>query len=120
MQAVKRRHGERGQATIELLAATPILVIAALLVWQMCLVGIVLTSAQNSARTGARVLSRSSSPPAAERAAHRALRASFRDGSQITAAGQTVRVKVKVPLIVPGLNLPLTLVESASMPNTSF
>jgi hypothetical protein len=120
VQAVKRRHDERGQATIELLAATPILVIAALLVWQMCLVGIVLTSAQNSARTGARVLSRSNSAPAAERAAHRALRGSFRDGSQITAAGQTVRVKVKVPLIVPGLDLPLTLVESASMPNTSF
>jgi hypothetical protein len=115
VQALRRLRSEAGQATVELLAATPILIIAALLVWQMCL-----TSAQNAARTGARVLSRSSSPPAAERAAERALRSSFRDGSQITAGGQTVRVKVKVPLIVPGLNLPLTLVESASMPNTSF
>jgi len=120
VQALRRVRSEVGQATVELLAATPILIIAALLVWQMCLVGIVLTSAQNAARTGARVLSRSSSPPAAERAAEHALRGSFRDGSQITAAGETVRVKVKVPLIVPGLNLPLTLVESASMPNTAF
>jgi hypothetical protein len=100
-----------------MLSALPILIIAGLLVWQMCLVGIVLTSATNAARTGARVLSRGGD---GQSAARNALRPSFRKGSQITAAGDTVRVRVQVPLIVPGLNLPMHFVESASIPNTTL
>jgi hypothetical protein len=120
VQGLKRLRSEVGQATVELLSATPVLILGALLVWQMCLVGVVLTSAQNAARTGARVLSRNGDPAGAADAARQSLRPSFRDGAQFTAAGDTVRVKVNIPLLVPGIELPLGLTESASMPNTNF
>jgi hypothetical protein len=119
VQRLRRLRSEAGQATIEMLSALPVLFIGGLLVWQLCLVGIVLTSAQSAARTGARALSRGAGPPGAQRAAHDALRSAFRDGSEITAGGDTIRVKVRVPLLVPGINLPLKFVESASMPNTT-
>jgi hypothetical protein len=118
MRQLRRLRGEVGQATVELLAATPVLIIGALLVWQMCLVGIVLTSAQNAARTGARVMSQGGLN--GTEAARRSLRPAFRGGADVTAAGDTVRVKVKVPLIVPGINLPFTLTESATMPQTAI
>ncbi len=117
MQGLRRRRGEAGQATVEMLSAMPVLLIAGLLIWQMCLVGVVLTSAQNAARTGARVQSRGGD---GRSAAEHALRSAFRDGADITADGESVRVKVSVPLIVPGLDLPLRFVESATIPNTSF
>lgn len=117
MRRLKHLRDEGGQATVEMLSALPILILAGLLIWQMCLVGIVLTSAQNAARTGARVQSRGGDGQAA---ATNSLRAAFRKGSDITAAGDTVRVKVNVPLLVPGLNLPLHFVESASIPNTTL
>jgi TadE-like protein len=120
MQGLRRLRSEVGQATIELLSATPVLILGALLVWQMCLVGVVLTSAQNAARTGARVLSRNGDPNGAEDAAMHSLRPTFRHGAEYTAIGDTVRVKVNIPLLVPGIELPVGLTESASMPNTSL
>jgi hypothetical protein len=117
VRRLRRLKSECGQATIEFLSATPVLLIAGLLVWQMCLVGIVLTSAQNAARTGARVGSRGGD---GTMAARRALREPFRDGAEIAGFGGTIRVKVHVPLLIPGLDLPFTFTESAALPETQF
>jgi TadE-like protein len=116
VQGVVRAHrGERGQATVELLSALPLLIIAALLVWQMLLVGIVMTSASNAARTGSRAVSLSGD---GERAARNALRPAFRRGSEISVNGTSVRVRVAMPLIVPGVHLPVHLSSTATMPRT--
>jgi hypothetical protein len=112
---VIKRRGERGQATVELLSTLPLLIIAALLVWQMLLVGIVMTSASNAARTGSRAASLSGD---GEQAARNALRPAFRHGSQITVNGTSVRVRVAMPLIVPGVSLPVHLSSTATMPRT--
>lgn len=111
---MRARRGERGQATVELLSTLPLLLIAALLVWQMLLVGSVMTSASNAARTGSRAASLSGD---GESAARNALRPSFRRGSDVTVEGNSVRVRVAVPLIVPGVHLPVHLSSSATMPH---
>jgi hypothetical protein len=53
-------------------------------------------------------------------AARRALREPFRDGAEIAGFGGTIRVKVHVPLLIPGLDLPFTFTESAALPETQF
>ena len=112
---VRARRGERGQATVELLSTLPLLIIAALLVWQLLLVGIVMTSASNAARTGSRAASLSGD---GAKAARNALRPAFRRGSQVTVDGTSVRVRVSMPLIVPGVHLPVHLSSTATMPHT--
>jgi hypothetical protein len=108
---------QEGQATVEFLGALPLLVIAALLVWQLVLFGTVMTSAQNAARTGSRAASLHSD---GEKAAMNALRPSFRDDAKVTQTPDgRVQVKVKVPLLVPGIPLPLSVTEDATIPDTA-
>jgi hypothetical protein len=73
----------------------------------------VLTSASNAARTGSRAASLSGD---GERGARNALRPAFRRGADVTVSGTSVRVRVALPLIVPGVNLPVHLTSSATMP----
>lgn len=114
---LRRLRGEAGQASVEFLGALPLLVIAALLVWQLVLFGTVMTSAQNAARTGSRAASLHSD---GTKAAYNALRPAFRDHADVsTAPDGTVKVKVRVPLLVPGIPLPLSVTEDASIPDTS-
>ena len=74
------------------------LVIAA----QTVVVGWALWSAGNAARAGARAEEVGSDGKAAAR---RALPSALRDGAAIR-SGDGVRVKVRVPAIVPGVSLP--------------
>ena len=74
------------------------LVIAA----QTVVVGWALWSAGNAARAGARAEEVGSD---AKAAARRALPSALRDGAAIR-SGDGVRVKVRVPAIVPGVSLP--------------
>lgn len=116
-QLTHRLRGQDGQASVEFLGALPLLVIAALLVWQLVLFGTVMTSAQNAARTGSRAASLHSD---GEKAAMNALRPSFRDDADVSESPDgKVTVKVKVPLLVPGIPLPLSVTEAAAIPNTA-
>jgi hypothetical protein len=116
-QLTRRARGEDGQASVEFLGALPLLVIAALLVWQLMLFGTVMTDAQNAARTGSRAASLHSD---GTKAAYNALRPSFRDHAQVTTQPDgTVRVKVKVPLLVPSIPLPVSITEAATIPSAS-
>lgn len=106
---------EVGQATVELLGALAWLVLTALFVWQVLLVGQTMNAAQNAARTGSRALALGS-PDQAEKAALASLRQAYRERARVERSGQTVRVRVKVPVIVPGLDDAFTITEQATIP----
>jgi hypothetical protein len=87
---------------VELVAVLPALAISLVIAAQTVLVGWALWSAGTAARVGARAEKVGSD---AEAAARRALPGPLRDGASIH-SGDGVRVKVRVPAIVPGVSLP--------------
>lgn len=95
------RRGERGQASVELLGMLPFLLLAAVLVWQLLLVGYAVTSAENAARAASRVEARGGD---GAKAAKRVVGGPLRKGIKTTIDGQKAVVSVRVPLLVPGLS----------------
>ena len=96
---------EGGQASVELVAAIPALLLVVLFVAQLTVAGYALWSAGAAARAGARAAYVGGS---AERAATSSLPAVFRTGSSVEDR-DGVAVRVRVPSLVPGLpRLPLT------------
>jgi hypothetical protein len=88
--------GQRGQASVELVAAIPVLLAAALLAAQLALAGWALWSAGSAARAGARAALVGGDPRAA---ALRGLPPPLRDGARVaTDGGVSVRVAVPGPL----------------------
>src|SRR5262245_34449097 len=92
----------RGQASVELIAVLPALAVSLMLAAQTVVVGWALWSAGNAARAGARADQVGSD---VESAARRALPTSLRDGAVIH-SGDGVRVKVRIPALIPGVSLP--------------
>jgi len=96
-------HGERGTASVELIAAVPFLLLALAAAAQIALAGQALWSASVAARAGARAALVGADPKAAAR---RALPAAMRDGAVVEAGdrlGGVVSVKVPVPTLLPRL-----------------
>jgi hypothetical protein len=96
-------HGERGTASVELIAAVPFLLLALAAAAQIALAGQALWSASVAARAGARAALIGADPQAAAR---RALPAAMRDGAVVEADEQddgVVSVKVPVPTLLPRL-----------------
>jgi hypothetical protein len=91
--------GERAQASIEVVALVPALVLVLACVWQAALAGLALTAAQSASRSGARaaLVGRPAAP-----AAIAALPASMRAGAAVREAAGRVVVTVRVPSVVPG------------------
>jgi len=92
-------HREEGTASVELIAAVPFLLLAALVAAQLALAGGALWSAEIAARAGARAAlvggdSRS--------AALEALPLPLRTGARVDGSGP-VSVRVPVPRLLPGL-----------------
>jgi len=95
---------ERGQASAELVAIVPLVVVAVLAVAQLAVAGHALWSAGNAARAGARALHVGGDARAAARAS---LPASLRSEARIDASGP-VEVRVRAPALLPGVpSLPL-------------
>jgi hypothetical protein len=92
----------RAQASVELVAILPALAVCLVIAAQTVVVGWALWSAGNAARAGARAEEVGSD---AEAAARRALPGALRPHAAIH-AGDGVRVKVRVPSIVPGTTMP--------------
>ena len=90
------------QASVELVAVLPALAVCLMIAAQTVVAGWVLWSAGNAARAGARAEKVGSD---AESAARRALPASLR-GDAVIRDGDGVRVKVRVPALIPGTSLP--------------
>jgi uncharacterized protein (UPF0333 family) len=99
---------ERGQATVELVAIVPALVLACVIAWQLVLAGHTAWVAAHAARAGARA--------AAVGADGRAAARSVVPGSVVTQLdGGRVRVRVAVPLLVPGWRSPVRVSATAGL-----
>ena len=93
------QRGERGQASVELIAALPALALVTLLVAQLVLAGYALWSAGVAARAGARAAYVGGH---AGRAALASLPSALRDDASVD-AGDGLAVRVQTPSLVPGL-----------------
>jgi hypothetical protein len=109
------RHGdrERGQATIELVAMVPVVLLVGLVAWQLALAGHAAWLSAHAARAAARASLVGRDPDAAARSA---LPASMRRGLSVERARSGgVRVSVHVPLLVRGWRSPVRIAAQSSL-----
>jgi hypothetical protein len=98
----------RGQASVEFVALLPALAAFLAIAAQTAIVGWALWAAANAARAGARAQEVGAD---ANAAARRALPGALRSGATILDR-DGVRVRVRVPALVPGLSLPAVSASS--------
>jgi hypothetical protein len=110
---IERTRGASGQASVELVAVLPAIAVCLAIAAQTVVVGWALWSAGNAARAGARAEEVGSD---AEAAARRALPGALRDGAAIR-SGDGVKVKVRVPAIIPGTSMPSVSAASTLDPD---
>ncbi len=91
--------GERGQASVELLAVIPALALLLVLAAQVAVVGWSLWSAEGAARAGARAVAVGGDAAGAARSA---LPSALRSSASVSTA-DGVRVSLGVPALAPGL-----------------
>jgi pilus assembly protein CpaE len=89
---------ERGQASVELVAVLPFVVLLAALVLQLAIVGYGLWTSANAARAGARAAHVGGDP---REAARSAVPRQFRRGFE--ARGDPLDVSFRVPSLIPGV-----------------
>lgn len=107
---------QRGQASAELIGMLFWLLLAAIGVWQILLASWAVNQASNAARTGSRVHAREGD---FKKAARNALTSGLRDGALITRDGDKVTVRVRIPILVPGLaSERIRATRSAELPDT--
>lgn len=102
---------ERGQATVELVAALPALLLAALVSLQLLAAGYALTLADGAAEAGALALASGGSATDAARAA---LPGWAEDDVSVAVKGGTVSVQLRPPSPIPALAKRLAINSSAS------
>lgn len=102
---------ERGQATVELVAALPALLLAALVSLQLLAAGYTMTLADGAAEAGALALASGGS---AAEAARGALPGWAKDDVSVAVEGGTVSVRLRPPSPLPALAKRLTIGSSAS------
>lgn len=102
-----------GQASVELVAALPIVLLAGLLAWQLLLAGHSLWLCASAARAAARAEKVGRS---AERAARSALPDSLERNLSIERLSEGgVRVSVRIPLVLQSWSTPVRVSASASL-----
>jgi hypothetical protein len=106
--AIKRGDRRAGQASVEFVAVLPALAVCLILAGQTVAAGWALWSAGVAARAGARAETVGGD---AEAAARRALPGPLRDGAVIR-SDDGVRVRVHVPALLPGVQLPSVAASS--------
>ncbi len=102
---------ERGQATVELIASLPALLLAGFVAFQLLATGYALTLADGAAEAGALALA---SGRSAVRATREALPGWAADDAQVTVQGGRVTVRVRPPSLYPGLGERLAVTSSAA------
>ncbi|HWO82191.1 MAG TPA: hypothetical protein VNM38_00175 [Solirubrobacterales bacterium] len=103
--------GERGQASVELVAALPALLLAALVALQLLLAGYAITLADGAAEAGALALASGGS---AADAAREALPGWAEDDVSVAVEGGEVSVRLRPPSPIEGFANRLTVTSSAS------
>jgi hypothetical protein len=106
---------QRGQTSVELVGMLWWMLLAALLVWQLMLAAWAVDQTANAARTASRVEGRGGD---AEKAARNALPGGLRDGMKVKINGETAKLSVRIPIVVPGLGDDhLRVTRSATLPS---
>lgn len=107
------RGGEGGQASVEFVATVPFVLVAALVAWQLVLVGHVAWLTAGAARAGARAAVVGKDAGGAARSA---LPRSLRGDTRVVGGrGRGVSVSVPVPLIVLTWRTPARISARASL-----
>lgn len=105
--------GERGQASVELVAALPLVLLAGLLAWQLALAGHTAWECAHAARAAARADAVGRS---AEAAARSAVPRSLERGLSVRRLREGgVRVSLRVPLVVRAWRGPVTVAATSSL-----
>ncbi|UJA20672.1 pilus assembly protein [Thermoleophilia bacterium SCSIO 60948] len=104
------RCGEGGQASVELIAVVPALLLAGLIGLQMALAGLSWSHADSAVEAGALAAAGGGEPEAAVRSS---LPGWAREGAEIEADGGEVRLRLEPPSIVPGLGDALAVEATA-------
>jgi MinD-like ATPase involved in chromosome partitioning or flagellar assembly/cell wall-associated NlpC family hydrolase len=103
--------GESGQATIEFAGVLPLLLLVLIVLWQIVLLGMTFVFAGHAARAGARALA--VGDPVTPAATGQIPKA-WRNGTHVVQGQESVKVEVKMPLLVPGaISLPWTVDTTA-------
>lgn len=102
---------ERGQATVELIAALPALLLAGLVALQLLAAGYAMTLADGAAEAGALALASGGSAAEASKAA---LPGWAEDDVSVSVEGGEVSVRLRPPSPIPALAKRLTITSSAS------
>jgi hypothetical protein len=102
---------ERGQATVELVAALPALLLAAAVALQLLVAGYAMTLADGAAEAGARARASGGS---AAKAAREALPGWARDDVSVAVEGGTVSVRLRSPSPIAALAERLAVSSSAN------
>jgi len=102
---------ERGQATVELVAALPALLLAGLVALQLLAAGYAMTLADGAAEAGALALAAGGSAPDAAR---EALPGWADDDVSVSVEGSEVSVRLRPPSPIPALAERLAISSSAS------
>jgi hypothetical protein len=111
---VRLAREERGQASVELVGMLWWMLLCALIIWQLMLTAWSVDQAANAARTASRVEGRGGD---ASKAAKYALSGGLRRGMRVDMNGQTAKVSVRIPIIVPGIgDERLRATRSATLP----
>jgi pilus assembly protein CpaE len=113
-----RLGGERGQSSAEFMGMLPVVILVFLALWQIALIGLTYISAGHAANDGARKLATNPSDagdnPPYRKAAEEDLGPGWRKSAEITKEnGVTVSVKLKVPLLIPGVDTPFVIHTTA-------
>jgi TadE-like protein len=110
---------ERGQSSVEFIGMLWLMLLIALVIWQVLLAAWTGEQAQNAARTASRVQGRGGD---ASKAARAAVSTALRKDMKVGVSGERVDLYVHIPIIVPGLVIDsktFTVHRSATLPNTS-
>jgi Flp pilus assembly protein TadG len=95
------RSDQRGQSSIELMGVLPLLILVVLAVWQLALTTWAINQASNAARTVSRVSARGGD---LKKTARNAVSPPLRKGLEYTVRGEKATVKVRIPIVIPGLS----------------
>jgi hypothetical protein len=109
-----RIRSQAGQASVELVAALPFVLLIGLVVWQLALAAESAWLCANAARVAARAEAVGRSGPSAARSA---LPKQLRDGARVEHdADGRVRVRVPVPILLRSWHAPLSVAATARLP----
>jgi hypothetical protein len=110
---VVRLRSEIGQASVEIVAVVPLVLVAAAFAWQLVLTGHTLWLCANAARAAARADLVGESPV---RAARSALPRSLERGLSVSREpGNRIRIQLRLPLLLNAWHTPVRLTAVASL-----